>query len=194
MRGILIRILQAVVVLAVACSFANAGDDVMYVKKKVVAAAGGGPPAGTLLVGDNTAYAGTTAWPEAFDIVYDSEGYTAAASATVTTGYAYFSSGTGNFKILVYDSSKVLIGTSNSGTVAAGLRSVTFTGGPAITSGQTYYLGVWKESADGYLYTGSGTGRLFTDTTATDFVTPPDPLGGSQWAEIVYEIRIFVTN
>lgn len=158
---------------------------------------------GTLLVGDNTSHATNLDYTfSTREVLYRSTGYTASASGTVAKGYFLFGTGTqwgDTCKMLVYDGSKNLM-TGGTSTEKSGLSSVntwaefTFTSGPSITSGQTYYLGITC-SNDMSIKRGSATAGwyLHNDTTGSYASPPTGPL--TQSGNMAYDdIGIYVVN
>jgi len=145
-----------------------------------------------LLVGDNTAYASTSS-AVANTAYWYGTGHVAVASGTVTAGKLRMGTAWGatGVKILVYNSSRALIGTSNAGTPASGWVTCTFTSGPSITSGQTYYLAFVFNAGTPDLYMGGGTDWLSLKD-ASSYASPDVTLAAGSGFEAYNKFPIYV--
>lgn len=139
-----------------------------------------GCAAGTTLAGNTTHYTGTDATYNADRFV--GQLFTASATCTLGKAYIWFRYGvTGNFKFLVYNSSQELIATSNeiSNPGDTDWTEFTFTSGPTITNGQTYYIGVITNAAAGLFPEGdAATSENVYYSNAGSEASPPTSISG----------------
>jgi len=96
---------------------------------------------------------------------------------------------------LIYSSAKALVGSAaiTSFTDEA-WNEFTFTGGPTITSGQVYYLGMVSESWSGVdIYYNVTAFGLINDDSGT-YASPPDPLDVAGDANYQTIGGMYITN
>lgn len=159
------------------------------------AASGGGGGGGTLLAGDDTERA-TSYTVNPNQMVWMVTGHTAAASGTAAKAYCRLSDGDSTLlKVCVYDSDLDQVGNCATGTAPAdgnpALVELTFSGGPSITSGQTYYIAI---IGDGYwdARTSADAWKLEQDASGT-YASPPDPITAGTGANAGYP-ELWITD
>lgn len=154
----------------------------------------------TLLVGQNgsgwTPASANLSQPQAGDTFYYRVFYTAVVSGTMTTAhFQYFDTGaTGsNIKVVVYDNSNNLVGTSAAIAKVAGDQTGAISG--SISAGLTYKLVVVPDTGRVNAVANSGSGSTFVSgATAAHFsyASPPASLPADDYTNQGQEFVVWI--
>lgn len=130
-----------------------------------------------LLVGDNATHTTTVLLDPGAEMQYYQNGYTASVTGTATTGYIRVSDPytATEVKLCVYDNGGALCSIATISISGTGWLSAAFASSFAVTSGQTYYLGIFPNN---YLETFGYAGNAWaiTRNTTGTYATPPSSI------------------
>ena len=140
----------------------------------------GGGGGGNQLVGDSNDYSSTTGL-NGNQPYWMWNGYTATASGSAVTGKAkvLLDATALNCKMIVMDASLNILATSNEKAFSGsedGLETFTFASPATITNGQTYFIALVHDGANGKLSMYHSVANGVDRDTGTSYATPRTPL------------------